>query len=181
MKFLIVSDIHGSLKYAQRAIEIFKEEACDQIICLGDVLYHGPRNPLPEAYNPKEVALLLNDYKDKIIGVRGNCDSEVDQMVLDFPMMADHQSLFIDGRRIFLTHGHLYHRDKMPKLSTGDVFIHGHYHIPMTDVLEGVYYLNPGSITLPKNNSVNSYAILEEGCFTIKDLKMDMIQEITFK
>lgn len=181
MKFLIISDIHGSIKYAKEAIELFKEEKCDQILLLGDVLYHGPRNPLPVGYAPKEVAEFLNTYKDKIIAVRGNCDSEVDQMVLEFPMMGDYQMIYLDDRKVFLTHGHLFNKDNMPKLSAGDVFIHGHFHLPMTDIENGIYYLNPGSITLPKNNQANSYGILEDNNFYIKDLDRNIMKQIKFE
>lgn len=180
MKLFILSDIHGSITYAKKALELFEREKCDQLIILGDVLYHGPRNPLPEGYAPSEVAVLLNTNQDKIIAVRGNCDSEVDQMVLEFPMMGDYQMLYMNKRKIFLTHGHLFNRNHMPKLSRGDVFIHGHFHLPIADYENGIYYLNPGSITLPKNNEPNSYAILDEEGFYIKDLQGKVIKSIFF-
>lgn len=181
MKFFIVSDIHGSMNYAKKAIALYQEEKCDKIILLGDVLYHGPRNPLPEGYDPKQVAEFLNGYSNDIIAVRGNCDSEVDQMVLDFPIMGDYQMVYLKDRSVFLTHGHLYNKENMPKLSKGDVFIHGHFHLPMTQINEGIYYLNPGSITLPKENNPHSYGILEEGYFTIKDLEKNVIQTLHFE
>jgi len=181
MKFFIISDIHGSIKYAKEAMALFEKEKCDQILLLGDVLYHGPRNPLPEAYAPKEVAEFLNTYKDKIIAVRGNCDSEVDQMVLDFPIMGDYQLLYLNDRKVFLTHGHIYNKTKMPKLSKGDVFIHGHYHLPMTDLEEGVYYLNPGSVTFPRENNPHSYGIIEDNNFYIKNLQGEVIKHIKFE
>ena len=119
MKWMIISDIHGSLDDLKKVIDIFGEEKMDRMILLGDLLYHGPRNPLPKGYQPKEVAILLNQYKDKIIAVRGNCDAEVDQMVLDFPMRADYSELYIDGHHFFMTHGHLYDEDHMPYFNQG--------------------------------------------------------------
>jgi hypothetical protein len=178
MKFFILSDIHGSKKYLDLALEKYQEEKCDYLVLLGDLLYHGPRNPLPEGYDPAAVAEALNPYKEKIIAVRGNCDSEVDQMVLDFPMMGDFQMLFHEDKKIFVTHGHLYNRSNMPKLSKGDVFIHGHFHLPMTERLEGVFYLNPGSISLPKNNAVNSYGIIDGQEFFIKDLEGNVVRHM---
>jgi len=171
MKLFFVSDIHGSLYYAKKAVELFEKEKADYIVLLGDVLYHGPRNPLPKDYNPQEVAELMNSYKDKIIAVRGNCDSEVDQMVIDYPMMSDSSTLFYEGRRIFATHGHIFNKTNMPYLSKGDIFIHGHFHLPMAERLEEVYYLNPGSISLPKMENPNSYAVLEGNLFEIKDIE----------
>lgn len=181
MKILVVSDIHGSLFYTKKAIEKFNEEKADQILLLGDVLYHGPRNPLTEDYNPAEVADLLNEYKHKIIAVRGNCDSEVDQMVLNFPMMGDYHILMMDGYKIFATHGHLFNRNQMPELNKGDGFIHGHFHLPMAEDLNGVNYMNPGSISLPKENNPNSYGIIEDNVFTIKDLNNNIIKKMTLK
>jgi hypothetical protein len=145
---------------------------------LGDVLYHGPRNPLPKDYNPAKVADLLNAYKHKIMAVRGNCDSEVDQMVLNYPMMGDYHILMMSSYKIFITHGHLYNQNQMPELNKGDVFIHGHFHLPMADQLKDIYYLNPGSITLPKENNPNSYGIIENDIYMIKDLDGKIIKQI---
>lgn len=178
MKILIISDIHGSLFYAKRAVEIFKEEKASNIVILGDVLYHGARNPLPPEYSPKEVALLLNTLADKIIAVRGNCDSEVDEMVLDFPIMSTYSMVLYEGRRLFLTHGHIYNEDNLPKLADGDVFIYGHTHVPKAEKRNGIYILNPGSVTFPKENSPNSYAVLEGKSFKIKDLNGTIFKEI---
>jgi putative phosphoesterase len=178
MKFFILSDIHGSKKYLDLGLKRFEAEKCDYLVLLGDILYHGPRNPLPQGYDPASVAETLNPYKDKIIAVRGNCDSEVDQMVLDFPMMGDYQILFHENKKIFITHGHLYNKTNMPKLSKGDIFIHGHFHLPMTERVEGVFYLNPGSVTLPKNNQPNSYGIIHDNNFFIKDLDGEVINHI---
>ncbi len=178
LKLFFISDIHGSIYYLNEALEKFKEEDCDYIVLLGDALYHGPRNPLPKEYNPKEVALLLNQHKDKIIAVRGNCDSEVDQMVIDYPMMGDYSIILHNSRRLFLTHGHIYNKDNLPNLSEGDVLIHGHTHIPVAKKLENIYIINPGSITLPKENNPNSYGILDNDIFEIKDLEGNIIKKI---
>ena len=178
MKIFFISDIHGSLYYLEKALERYKEEAANYIVLLGDALYHGPRNPLPEKYNPQAVASLLNEYKDKIIAIRGNCDSEVDQMLIEYPMMADYSIILYDNRRLFLTHGHIYNEDNLPNLSKNDVLIHGHSHVPVAKKHNEIYVLNPGSITLPKENNPNSYAILEDNLFQIKDLEGTVIKEI---
>lgn len=178
MKLFFMSDIHGSIFYAKKAIENFKKEKADYIVILGDELYHGARNPLPLEYNPKEVAELLNEFSDKIIAVRGNCDSEVDEMVLKFPIMATYSTVLDNGRRLFLTHGHIYNEDKLPKLSSGDVLIYGHTHIPKVEKRGDVFIINPGSITFPKENNPNSYGILERNVIKIKDLEGNVFKEI---
>ncbi len=178
MKLLFISDIHGSLYYTKKAIETYRDENADNIVLLGDELYHGARNPLPVEYNPKEVAQLLNRFADKIIAVRGNCDSEVDEMVLDFPIMALYSTILYNGRRLFLTHGHIYNEDNLPKLSKGDVLIYGHTHIPKAEKKGNIYIINPGSITLPKENNPNTYGTLEKGVFTIKDLDWNIFKQI---
>lgn len=181
MKIMFVSDIHGSYYYAKKTIEKFEEEKATQLLILGDVLYHGPRNPLPKGYDPASVAELLNGYKDKIIAVRGNCDSEVDQMVLNFPMMGDYHMIVMDTYKIFMTHGHLYNKNQMPSLNPGDAFIHGHFHLPMAEMFGDIAYLNPGSITLPKENNPNSYGILENHFFEVKDLDGQVLRSISLK
>ncbi len=178
MKLLFLSDIHGSVFFTKQALEIFEKENADYLIILGDQLYHGPRNPLPKGYDPKEAASLLNEYSDKIIAVRGNCDSEVDQMMLDYPIMSDYSTVFYNDKRIFVTHGHIYNQVNMPKLSSGDVLVHGHTHIPVAEKKDGISILNPGSITLPKQDNPNSYAVLEDDFFEIKDLEMNTFKSI---
>lgn len=178
MKLMFVSDIHGSFHYAKKAIELFESEKADYLVILGDQLYHGPRNPLPQEYDPKKVSKLFNKYKHKIIAVRGNCDSEVDQMVLDYPIMGDYTTIFEHGKRIFATHGHIYDKWNLPDLSKGDVFIYGHTHIPLAEEQEGIYILNPGSIAIPKEDNPNSYAVLEDGMFEIKDLEGKTFESI---
>jgi len=178
MKLFFVSDIHGSPFYLKQVLEDFKKEKADYIVILGDHLYHGARNPLPREYNPKEVAQLLNEFSDKIIAVRGNCDSEVDEMVLEFPMMSTYSTVLHNGRRLFLTHGHIYHENNLPNLREGDALIYGHTHIPKLDKKGNVYIINPGSITFPKENNPNSYGILENNTFKIKDLNGNIFKEI---
>jgi putative phosphoesterase len=178
MKIFFISDIHGSLFFLEKALERYKEEGASYIVLLGDALYHGPRNPLPKGYNPQAVASLLNEYKDKIIAVRGNCDSEVDQMLIEYPMMSDYSTILYGNRRLFLTHGHIYNEDNIPSLSNNDVVIHGHTHLPVAEKHNGIYILNPGSVTLPKEDYPNSYAILEDDLFQIKDLQGTVIKEI---
>lgn len=170
VKLFFVSDIHGSAYYLKKALQRFNEDGADYIVILGDELYHGARNPLPRDYNPKEVTALLNEYSSRIIAVRGNCDSEIDSVVLDFPMMSDYSVLFYNGRRLFLTHGHIYNEENMPKLKSGDAMLYGHTHVPRAEKVGDVFLINPGSITFPKENYPNSYGILKDNIFEIKNL-----------
>lgn len=178
MKLFFISDIHGSLHYLKKAIENYEMEAADFMVILGDELYHGARNPLPKGYNPKAVTELLNEYSDRIIAVRGNCDSEVDEMVLDFPIMSTYSTIIYNGRRLFLTHGHIFGEDNLPKLKKGDVLIYGHTHIPVAKKKDDIYIINPGSISIPKENNPNSYATLEDDIFRIKDLNGHTFMEV---
>lgn len=161
MKWLIASDIHGSAYYCRQLIEAFRREDADRLLLLGDILYHGPRNDLPREYAPKEVISILNEMKDKILCVRGNCDTEVDQMVLDFPIMADYAILSVENRLIYATHGHKYNTAALPPLQSGDILLHGHTHIPAWEPFgtENLY-LNPGSVSIPKEHSAHSYMTL---------------------
>ena len=178
MKLLVISDIHGSLFYLQKMIEIFEKNSYDKILILGDELYHGPRNPLPKNYSPKEVAELLNRYKNKIIAVKGNCDSEVDQMVLEYPIMSDYNLIFWNNKKIFITHGHTYNIDNPLPMEEGDILIYGHFHIPMINIKNNMIFLNPGSISLPKENSQNSFGVFEDDYFYIKNLNEEIIDKI---
>ena len=164
MKLLIASDIHGSAAYCRNLIETIKREEADKVLLLGDILYHGPRNNLPLEYAPKEVAAMLNDIKGKLICVRGNCDTEVDQMMLEFPVLSDSAMLFIDGLTIFACHGH----HDFPALEEGNVVVSGHTHVPVDYVKDGVRYLNPGSVSSPKEDSWHGYILLDNGTFTWK-------------
>ncbi|ARC84883.1 phosphodiesterase, family protein [Clostridium argentinense CDC 2741] len=178
MKLFFMSDIHGSLKYAKLGVEAFIKEEADYMVILGDVLYHGPRNPLPEEYNPKEVANLLNEYAEKIIGVRGNCDAEVDQMLLTYPCMMDYNVILTRNRRIFVTHGHIYNENNLPNISKGDIIIYGHTHIPVAESENGIFIFNPGSIAYPKENNPHSYGVIDGNKFYIKNLEGEVIKEI---
>lgn len=178
MKLFFISDIHGSEYYLNKALERFNKEQADYLVILGDYLYHGARNPLPKGYEPKKVTAILNSLADKIISIRGNCDSEVDQMVLNFPIMADYSIIFYEGKKLFITHGHIYNENNMPKLKDNDVLIHGHTHIPRAEKVDNVFLLNPGSISLPKENNPHAYGILEGDIFTIKELDGSVFKEI---
>ena len=170
MKWMIASDIHGSAAYCEKLLAAFGREQADRLLLLGDLLYHGPRNDLPQGYAPKEVIAQLSGVKDKVFCVRGNCEAEVDQMVLPFPVLADYCLLEQKGRVIFATHGHHYNLENPPLLQPGDVLLHGHTHIPAKDNSLGFWYLNPGSVSIPKENSPHSYMTLEGGQFLWKDL-----------
>lgn len=176
MKWLIASDIHGSLYYGKKLIEQIKKEDPDKIVFLGDILYHGPRNDLPKDYNPKELIKLLNEYKDKIISVRGNCDSEVDQMVLEFPIMADYVILTVNDLTIFATHGHLYNIENIPFKGI-DIVLSGHTHVQKCDKYDHYIHMNPGSVSIPKENSYHGYMILENKNFFFKDLDGNIINK----
>lgn len=164
---MFASDLHGSAKYCRLLLRAFEREKAEKLALLGDILYQGPRNPLPEEYAPMEVANLLGAVKEKIICVRGNCDSEVDQMVLPFPITADYAAIFADGVNIYLSHGH---RD-VPPLGADDVYVTGHTHVPMETREEGFLHLNPGSVSLPKDGAqTRGYILFENGKFTFVKL-----------
>ena len=171
VKCMIASDIHGSAFYCEKMLAAFAREGADRLLLLGDLLYHGPRNDLPQGYAPKEVIAQLSPLKDKVFCVRGNCEAEVDQMVLPFPVLAEYCLLEQKGRVIFATHGHHYNLETPPLLQPGDVLLHGHTHIPAKDNSLGFWYLNPGSVSLPKENTAHSYMTLEDGVFLWKDLE----------
>ncbi len=153
MKLLIASDIHGSAYWCGKLMEVMEEFDPDHLILLGDLLYHGPRNDLPREYAPKQVIPMLSKYTEKIIAVRGNCEAEVDQMVLPFPCMADFSQLLIDGQVLYLTHGHHHNPDNLPPLVEGSVFLSGHTHVKLDEVRCGIRCLNPGSVSIPKDGS----------------------------
>ena len=161
MKLMIASDIHGSSYYCRKMIEAYHKEGADRLLLLGDLLYHGPRNDLPKDYNPKEVISMLNAIKKDLLCVRGNCDTEVDQMVLDFPILAEYCLLELDGRTIFATHGHNFNPDNLPMLKEGDILLNGHTHIPANQNMGTYTYMNPGSISIPKEGSAHGYMIYD--------------------
>ena len=176
MKWMIASDLHGSAYYCRKMLEAFEREGADRLFLLGDLLYHGPRNDLPREYAPKEVIPLLNEKKEKLLCVRGNCDAEVDQMVLEFPVLADYAVLPVGQRLIYATHGHIYHVKNLPPLAPEDVLLHGHTHVPAwTEFGQGNLYLNPGSVSIPKENSPHSYMTLEGNTMQWKELESSAV------
>ncbi len=169
MKLVIASDIHGSAKWCAETLRVVEELAPDKLLLLGDILYHGPRNPLPDEYSPKDVAAMLNNYADSIIAVRGNCDAEVDQMMLDFPCMADYTWIVDGTQQLYCTHGHLWDPENLPQLPAGAAFIYGHFHIKRNEIVNGIRLFNPGSVGLPKDGS-HSLGVYENGEFTLREL-----------
>lgn len=180
MKFFILSDIHGSVPAFEQSTKAFEREQADMLVLCGDYLNHGPRNPLPAGYDPKSLAPFLNAYAGKIIGVRGNCDSEVDQMLLEFPCLGDYAVFFSSGRRFFVTHGHLPAEKQRSLLRAGDVFVSGHTHVPVLEERDGIIFLNPGSPSLPKEGSAPGYAIVDESGLYLKTLEDVTIKSLNF-
>ena len=179
MKWMIASDLHGSAYYCRQMIDAFRREKADRLLLLGDLLYHGPRNDLPEGYAPKEVIPLLNSLKPKLLCVCGNCDAEVDHMVLDFPILADYAVLPVGKRLIYATHGQVHNLKNLPPLAAGDILLHGHTHIPAwTEFGDRNLYLNPGSLSIPKEGSAHSYMTLEGEMFQWKDLEGKVYHEL---
>lgn len=170
MRLMIASDIHGSLYYCQKLIEAYEREHADRMLLLGDILYHGPRNDLPKEYAPKKVIELLNNMKQDLLCVRGNCDTEVDQMVLDFPILAEYAIVDAGEKMIFATHGHNFNEKNLPPLRTGDILLNGHTHVPKCTEHEDYIYMNPGSVSIPKEDSHHGYMIFQGGEFLWKDL-----------
>ncbi|MGN0481608.1 MAG: phosphodiesterase [Lachnospiraceae bacterium] len=171
MKLLFASDIHGSAFYCRQLMDAIHRENPDKVVLLGDLLYHGPRNDLPQEYAPKQVIAMLNGIKDRLVCVRGNCEAEVDQMVLGFPCMADYVVLYADNKVIYATHGHIYNQNNLLPMNEGEYLIHGHTHIPVCVEKDGITIMNPGSVSIPKENSWHGYMIFENGEFAWKDLQ----------
>ncbi len=174
MKLMFASDIHGSFSSCEKMLDVYAKEKCDKLILLGDLLYHGPRNDLPGDYAPKKVIELLNSAKREILAVRGNCEAEVDQMVLDFSVMSESMIIY-DKVMFFVTHGHIYNMQNPPKLNAGDILIHGHTHVQCVKRFGENVYINPGSISIPKENNTPSYMIYESGRFCIYDFDKNVI------
>lgn len=174
MKYFIASDIHGSATFCQRMLDAYFKEGADRLILLGDILYHGPRNDLPEGYAPKQVISMLNDVKSELFCVRGNCDTEVDQMVLDFPILADYALIPLGKRTVFVTHGHRYNTDSPPPMKQGDILLHGHTHVPACTDFGSCLYVNPGSVSIPKEDSWHGYMIIEDNRLIWKDLESEV-------
>ena len=179
MKLIIASDIHGSAYWCAKLVQLMEAEQPDKLILLGDLLYHGPRNDLPKDYTPKQVIPMLSQYKDRIIAVRGNCEAEVDQMVLQFPVLADYMLLFWKERAVYITHGHVYNEGNRPPMKEGDVLLHGHTHVLRAEEKDGIIILNPGSVSIPKEGNPPTYAIYEDGVFSIRDFEGNTVKEIS--
>lgn len=178
MKYMFASDIHGSSYYCKKMLQAYEAEKADRLILLGDLLYHGPRNELPREYAPKEVIAMLNEKKTDLLVVRGNCDAEVDQMVLQFPIMADYCILLDGDRTIYCSHGHIYNEGNLPPLKKGDIFMQGHTHILCAEKKENYTILNPGSVSIPKEGNPPTYALLEDGIFSIKGFDGETIRQL---
>ena len=176
MKIFIASDLHGSAFYAEKLLERYNAECADKLILLGDIYNHGPRNPLPKDYNPMRVAELLNGAKDGLVVVKGNCDSEVDNMISEFSFIED-VVVVSGGKTVFLTHGHVYNKDKMPKTSF-DAVVYGHFHTGFIERNDKTVIANTGSLSLPKNNTKNSYIILEDDTIILKDIDGNIIEKM---
>jgi uncharacterized protein len=181
MDYFFASDIHGSAFYAEKMLDAFERSKAGKMILLGDILYHGPRNDLPEGYDPKKVISLLNPYREKILAVRGNCDAEVDQMVLSFPIMADYAYMVLNGVAFYITHGHKWNPENLPPMAGGTAFMYGHVHLPKAEKTGDIYILNPGSVSIPKGGYASSYAVLKDRTFSIRDFEGHTIKEITLE
>ena len=177
MKLMTASDLHGSAHWCRKLLDAYEREQPDRLLLLGDILYHGPRNDLPKAYDPKAVIAMLNPLADRLLCVRGNCDCEVDQMVLDFPILADYAVLTWNGRLIYATHGHLFGENNPPKLQPKDILLCGHTHVPRCKAHDGFTYWNPGSVSIPKENSHRGYMLLEGDRAVWKELDGDTVME----
>ena len=186
MDYIFASDIHGSAYYCERLIRTFEESGAEKLILLGDILYHGPRNDLPKGYAPKEVISMLNPLSDRIYCVRGNCEAEVDQMVLGFPCLADYAVLYLNGLCFYATHGHRLNAEdggrNLPPMNDGEILIHGHTHVPVAERLsiagKDIYLLNPGSVSIPKGGSIPSYGLLRDRNFSILGFSGEEVKSI---
>ncbi len=177
MKLMIASDIHGSYFYCKKMLDAFECEKADRLLLLGDILYHGPRNDLPEEYAPKKVIPALNEIKEKLLVVRGNCDTEVDQMVLEFPILADYCIIECGKKTVYATHGHKFGETTPPPMPKGSILLNGHTHVPKCVDYEDYTYMNPGSVSIPKENSHHGYMIYENDTFLWKDFDGNIIRE----
>lgn len=180
MKFMIASDIHGSAYYCEKTLEAYRAEKAERLLLLGDLLYHGPRNDLPRDYAPKRVIELLNACKNEILCVRGNCEAEVDQMVLEFPVLAEYAFVALEKGAIFMAHGHNFNESKLPPLHKGDILLNGHTHVPNCTEHENFVYMNPGSTSIPKENSPHGYMTYEDGLFLWKDFSGEIYKEYRY-
>ncbi len=182
MKIMIASDIHGDAEETARLIEVYKDSGAEKLLLLGDILYHGPRNELPAGYAPKRVIELLNGISDELLCVRGNCDTEVDQMVLDFPILADYAVLYLDGLTVYATHGHKFNPTTPPPLKKGEILLTGHTHVPTVRKFGNEnFYINPGSVSIPKEDSEKSYILYENREFVFYSLDGAVCDSVSFE
>ena len=180
MKYMVASDIHGSAHWCRELLKAFDAEQADRLVLLGDLLYHGPRNPLPREYDPMEVAAMLNERRSDLLCVHGNCDSEVDQMVLELPIFADYAILSLGRRLVFATHGHVHNTEAMPPLNRGDILLHGHTHVPAWEACGAEnFYFNPGSAALPKDGTPHGYLLLTEDAAIWKTMEGESYHTLT--
>ena len=179
MKIMIASDIHGSAYYCDLMLKCFEKEKAESLLLLGDILYHGPRNDLPREYSPKAVIEMLNEVKSKIFCVRGNCDTEVDQMVLEFPIMAEYALIYAGSSIIYATHGHKFGETNPPSAGEGFILLNGHTHVPAFCDKGDFFYMNPGSVSIPKEGSHHQYILMDGSTFTMKDLDGTPLSTIT--
>ncbi len=180
MKLFFASDLHGSLPATEKMLDKYQASGADYLVILGDILNHGPRNPVPQGYQPAAVAELLNQYSEQILAVRGNCDSEVDQMLLNFPMQESYAWILLEnGQRIFLTHGHIYNSDHRPPLKKGDIIAYGHTHIPLAEQNGEQFIYNPGSITFPKGGHAASYGLYQDGTLKVLSFADEVLQQVS--
>lgn len=171
MKILFFSDLHGDEEACSKILDLDKQENYDYVVSSGDFLYHGPRNSIKGDYDPAKVFVMLNTIKEKMVCARGNCDSEVDQCVLEFPISEESTILNADNKRFFITHGHIYFMGRLPDfLKKGDIFVQGHTHIATLEEKDGIVILNPGSCSLPRGKDDASYATYVDGLIEIKEL-----------
>jgi len=179
MKLMIASDIHGSAAWCDKLLEAVKEEKPDRLLLLGDLLYHGPRNRLPDGYDPQKVAAALNEIRGMILCVRGNCEAEVDQMMLQFPVLAEYALIYVEGTTVFASHGHHFNINTLPNLQKGDVLLYGHTHVPLFERRDGIFCVNPGSVSIPKEGSGHLYLVMEDGVLRWKDLERGEVRKET--
>lgn len=178
MRYMFASDLHGSAVACRKMLDAYEKEGAQKLVLLGDLLYHGPRNDLPDSYAPKQVLAMLNEHREDILAIRGNCDTEVDQMVLTFPILADYAIILAEEHTFYLSHGHIYQEGHLPPMKDGDIFVYGHTHVLRAERKDGRIYLNPGSVSLPKEGNIPTYAILENGIFTIKGFDGTIVKEL---
>ncbi|MCX4362859.1 MAG: phosphodiesterase [Clostridia bacterium] len=179
MKIVIASDLHGSSYYAEKVKDIFAKEQGDLLVLLGDIYNPGPRNPISKDYAPMVVAQTLNSLKDRLLVIKGNCDSEVDTLISEFDF-SEFSQIFADGLKVTLTHGHKFNKDNMPA-NAGDVMCYGHFHTGFITQVGSVIVANAGSVSLPKDNSARSYLTIQNNVIALKDIDGNILDSKKIK